>query len=56
MAEPKITRDELLRRLRGLITSDDPEWAHGEADDLLLAFINDKEVSQAFYKIKKWYA
>jgi hypothetical protein len=32
------------------------EDAHRAADKLLLAYINDDEVSAAFHKIGKWYS
>lgn len=34
----------------------DRERAHSEADQLLLAYINDIDVSVAYNNIKKWYA
>lgn len=35
---------------------DDPEVAHSEADDLLLAYINEPDVEAAFNDVEKWYA
>lgn len=51
----KITKEELLQRLRELLTSDDPERSHGEADSLLIQYIGDKDIAKAFDKLEKWY-
>lgn len=53
---PILTKEELLAKLRELQAPSDPEIAHNEADDALLEFIDDVEVTEAFRKIKKWYA
>lgn len=50
-----------IERIHNLITAlesidADPEEGHREADDLLLAFINDPRVTLAFKKLPKWYA
>ena len=42
-----------LEKLHG---SGDPEVAHGKADDLLLDFINDEAVREAWEEVPKWYA
>ncbi len=55
-AEPMMTRDELLRRLRELHGPNDAEIVHVQADDLLLDYIEDDEVREAFERIDKWYA
>lgn len=34
----------------------DPEVDHEKADQLLLDYIDDPEVTQVFYDIHKWYA
>ena len=34
----------------------DYESHHAKADELLLGYINDEKVTEAFNKIKKWYA
>lgn len=58
--EKTMTRDELIRRLRALAEPEsgliDPESAHGDADRLLLEFINNPDVTMAFEAIEKWYA
>lgn len=52
-----MTRDELLDALRKLQgDGGDEEINHVEADALLLKFINDPEIAEAFNKIEKWYA
>lgn len=51
-----MTRDELLAALRSLAFIDDFEMAHVQADDALLDFIGDAEVTAAFGAIKKQYA
>lgn len=52
-----ITREELLEELRKLHGADqDHEGAHIRADDLLLDYINDDEITKAFDEIVKWYA
>lgn len=51
-----MTKAELLEKLKACRESDDPEFAHGEADDALVEFINDEEVAEAFYAVERWYA
>ena len=34
----------------------DPESAHSEADDLLLEYINDEEITKAYGEVKRWFA
>jgi len=46
---------KLMADASGAITSD-PETDHYRADTLLLDFIRDKEVTELYDKIKKWYA
>ena len=55
--EPK-RRAGLLEQFRELVdrSETDSENAHIEADDLLLEFINDEEISELYGKIKKYYA
>ena len=57
-AKPKggIGKENILRRLKALHSSGDPEAAHSEADDLLIAYINDSEIEAAFLEVPKWYA
>jgi len=50
-----MDKAELLRKLKDL-GEDDPEIGHKLADRLLLEYINDVDVSEAFDFISKWYA
>ncbi|MDD4888360.1 MAG: hypothetical protein PHU85_00390 [Phycisphaerae bacterium] len=53
-----MSRDELLKKLQDLqeVAAVDCERAHKEADDALLEYVNDAEISAAFELIEKWYA
>lgn len=51
-----MTKEELIKKLNELAKHHDPESAHGDADDLLLLFINDPEITDAYETIEKWYA
>lgn len=55
-----MTKEELLEKLLALVEDEprryDPERDHEEADELLLAFIDDPNVTEAFERIDKWYA
>ncbi len=53
MSEDK--RQMLLERLRSM-RWEDPETGHLTADELLLEYIGDPEVTAAFHEIDKWYA
>lgn len=46
----------MIKKLKDLRFPNDAEMAHREADNLLLEFIADEEVSEAFEEIEKWYA
>jgi hypothetical protein len=50
-----MDKSDLIEKLRELENNADPEIAHNEADRLLVEFIDDEEVEEAFDKIKKWY-
>ena len=51
-----MTREELLRNLANLVEEGfDTETARIYADQILLDFINDKEIEDAFKRIPKWY-
>lgn len=70
MSKKKMTNKELVDKLeairdhqekyRGVMLAEyfnfDPEEDHMNADQLLLDYIDDPEVTQVFYDIKKWYA
>ncbi|MBY0413717.1 MAG: hypothetical protein K2Q18_06110 [Bdellovibrionales bacterium] len=54
-----MTKEELIEKLKIIIINKDdadPELDHAIADQLLLEFINDEEVTRCFEDIKKWYA
>lgn len=54
-----MTRDELICRLNFIANGglkDDEEVMHVKADEALLEYINDPEVTKAFDSIDKWYA
>ena len=54
---PIETKMELILALKEIVeNSGDIEADHCKADDLLLAYINDPEVTAAFEAIDKWYA
>ena len=50
-----MTKDELLKELQEL-KGVDPEHAHLKADAVLLDYIDDKEIADAFKVLDKWYA
>lgn len=56
MKKKKMTTKDLVEKLDALSEGNDPEWDHEQADQLLLDFIDDPEVTNAFYSIRKWYA
>jgi hypothetical protein len=53
-----MTIEELRAELEALVGPSlrDPERYHGEADDALIAYINDPEVTRLFNAIDKYYA
>lgn len=51
-----MNKEELIKKLKELQGGGDTEMQHIEADDLLLDYINDKDITEEFCKIKKWYA
>jgi hypothetical protein len=52
-----MERDDLLRLLQIIAEQQngDPEIAHSNADQALLDYINDEEVTVAYEAIEKWY-
>lgn len=50
-------RDGFVEQLKALVvdSDQDAEKAHQKADDLLLEYINDGEISELFGKMTKWY-
>ena len=53
--EPPVTKAEVLKTFKEL-EEVDPEVAHSEADELLLRYINDKDIEEAFEEVPRWYA
>jgi hypothetical protein len=53
--KPTITREHLLQALRDERHCD-PESAHMTADELLLCYIGDPEIREAFEAVPRWYA
>ena len=51
-----MTKKELITQLDEIRAEGDPEGGHIEADNALLAYIDDIEVTAAFKAIGKWYA
>lgn len=59
-----MKKEELIKQLEELaeMTNNDDgayidlEEPHYEADDLLLEYINDPEITFLFHKINKWYS
>jgi hypothetical protein len=52
---PQITRDELLEKLKELRGHWNTATAHYDADELLLQFIHDPEITRAFMELERWY-
>lgn len=50
-----MTKEELIAKLQD-VDSGDEEKDHRLADRLLLEYINDPEVTVAFFDIPKWYS
>lgn len=50
-----LTKTELLEKLKEC-SEMNPESGHSAADDLLLKYINDPEITEAFESLTKWYA
>lgn len=51
-----MTKNELLIKLAEREKDDDAREAHIEADQAILDYLNDPEISEAYNKIGKWYA
>lgn len=51
-----LKKDELIKILKDLATSDDYEAAHGLADWALVKYINDNEIEEVYDNVGKWYA
>lgn len=53
--EDSMSRNELMAKLRELVGGECEE-SHAKADALLLEYIDDQEIAEAFDSIEKWYA
>lgn len=53
-----MTKEQLLAQLEEIYNKGvyDPEGAHCNVENLLLEFINDKEVTESFRRFEFWYA
>ena len=53
-----MSKEELIAALKELLNDDsrDMEANHVDADELLLKFIDDDEIRQAFESIEKYYS
>jgi hypothetical protein len=49
-----MTKEQALAELREL--GGDPEADHHAADSILLALIDDEEITKAYHAVRKWYA
>jgi len=52
----RMTNDELLNKLREYDDNDDHDAGHREADEALLEYIGDDDITDAFYNITRWYS
>jgi len=55
MPAENMSIEELIEQLKRL-KDVEPEAAHSEADNLLLKFIGDARVTEAFEAIERWYS
>lgn len=56
MTDRQITKEELIKKLKEFAENDDYEMAHAEADDLLVLYLNDEEIREAYESVGKWYS
>lgn len=54
--EYKGKKSVLLNKLKAYSMHSDIEYAHAGADEALIKFIDDEEISDAFDEVDKWYA
>lgn len=50
-----MTKEDCIKKLKNC-DSNDYEVEHLKADEILLEYINDEEIEEAYNKIHKWYA
>lgn len=52
-----MNKEELIKKIKFIRDNgNDPETDHCNLDDLLLEYINNKEVTELFNSIRKWYS
>lgn len=51
-----MSKEELIVALKECAENSDTEIAHEVADKLLIIYINDQDIKEAFESIKKWYS
>lgn len=51
-----MTKEELIAKLHEIREKSEREKGHMQADDALIEFINDSEITEAYESISKWYA
>jgi hypothetical protein len=51
-----MTKEDLIRRLGECDDGEDTEQCHDNADDLLLQYINDPEVTEAYKQLPRYSA
>jgi hypothetical protein len=51
-----MTKEYLIVLLKKLAKIDDSDKAHRVADNVLLKYINDKQISKAYRAVFKWYS
>lgn len=52
----KLSKAQLIKKLEKCAKSYDTESAYCDADSLLLEYIDDEEIAEAYSKVDKWYA
>ncbi len=51
-----MTKEELVAKLKELSNNLDIEDSHIKADELLLEYIDDIDIINAYHKLERWYA
>jgi hypothetical protein len=51
-----MEKEELIKELEKLYENPDTEDAHFEADNLIIDYIDDREIKEAYENVSKWYA
>jgi hypothetical protein len=54
--DDKSRKDELIEKLHALVNGSPSEENHIEADGLLVAYIDDEDIAEAYHAIRKWFA